>query len=314
MTKAHIIHIIKILTFIIVLSFIVDKIVYFTVTKISDNVFSGQAVGKLNQYLTIKDTTKTIVFGSSRANHHIDIRKLTQSSYNIGIDGKFVAYSSILIKLLPKDKAQNIILHLDPNVGFRPQYSREEIKSLMVKYHRNDIIKDELIKAEKNTVFQKFYWCIDYNGSVLGILKNAVFPKYNSDGYYGFDPLVLTQTEIDVFQKLLARNDQISTCRDEVKINQTYLSYLEEIIAFCKANNKNLIAITSPIYDDNCPDDNAIMASILKDNGIEYYDYTNFFKDDHDHDLKYWRDYAHLSDVGAEIFSEALSKDLIINE
>ena len=312
MTKQHVLHIIKVLAFIIVLSFIVDKIVYYTVTKISDNVYSGQAVGKLNQYLHIKDTTKTIVFGSSRANHHIDIRKLTRSSYNIGIDGKFVAYSSILIKLLPKDKAQNVILHLDPNVGFRPEYSREEIKSLMVKYHRNDIIKEELVKAKKDNVFQKFFWCIDYNGSVLGILKNAVFPKYNPDGYYGFDPLKLTQTEIDMFKKLLERNDKVSTCREEVKINEVYLSYLKEIIAFCKANNKNLIAITSPIYEDNCPDDNAILEAILKENNIPYYDYTNFFKEDNQ--LKYWRDYAHLSDVGADVFSEALSKDLLFDE
>ena len=312
MTKDQIIYIIKVLAFIIVLSFIVDKVVYYTVTKISNTVYSGQAVGKLNQYLHIKDTTKTIVFGSSRANHHIDIRKLTASSYNIGIDGKFVAYSAILIKLLPKDKHQNILLHLDPNVGFRPTYSREEIKSLMVKFHTIDVIKEELIKAEKDNVFQRFYWCIDYNGSVLGILKNAVFPKYNPVGYYGFDPLTLSQTDIDMFTKVLARNDEVSTCRDEVKINAVYLSYLKEIIAFCKANNKNLIAITSPIYEDNCPDDNAILTTILKENNIKYYDYTNFFKGNNEQ--RFWKDYGHLSDVGAEIFSEALSKDLSFNE
>ncbi|WP_338733816.1 hypothetical protein [Mangrovimonas cancribranchiae] len=312
MSKSNVLHIVKILLFILVLSFVVDKIIYFTVTKISEHVYSGQAVGKLNQYLHIKDTTKTIVFGSSRANHHIDIKKMATSGYNIGIDGKFIAYSAILIKLLPKDKHQNIILHIDPNVAFRPTYSREEIKSLMVKYHTNDIIKEELSKAKQDNVFQKFYWCIDYNGSVLGILKNAVFPKYNPKGYYGFDPLPLSQTEMDMFKKLLARNEKVSVCREEVKINKTYLSYLEEIITFCKENNKTLITITSPIYEDNCPDDNAIMAAILKEKEVKYYDYTNFFKNTND--LKYWRDYAHMSDIGAEVFSNNLSEVLFFDD
>jgi len=312
MTKANLLHIIKILGLIVLLSFVIDKIVYFTITKISENVYSGQAIGKLNQYLQIKDTTKTIVFGNSRANHHIDIRKLTRSSYNMGMDGKFIAHSAILIKLLPKNTAQNVLLHVEPNVAFRPTYRIDEIKSLMVKYHTNDIIKEELTKMNQNNVFQKFFWCIDYNGSVLGILKNAVFPKYNPKGYYGYDPMPLSKTDAEMFKKILARNDMDSSCRDDLKINEIYLRYLKEIIAFCKENNKNLIAITSPLYTDECLDDNAIIAEILKENNIKYYDYTHFFENNNE--LKYWIDYAHLTDVGAEKFSEALSKEIILHE
>ena len=314
MNKSHIISTIKLLFFILVLSFIIDKVAYYIITKISDNVYSGQAVGKLNQYLAIKDTTQTIVFGSSRANHHIDIRKLSKSSYNIGIDGKFIAHSAILIKMLPKDKKQNIILHIDPYVAFRPYYNSDEIISLNTKYHTNDIIKKELIRAEQNTVFQAYYWCIDYNGTVLGILKNAVFPKYNPVGYYGFDPLPVKQSEVDNFKIILGRDTTLSKslCRDEVKINDVYLEYLLEIIDYCKTNDKNLIAITSPIYADNCLKDNAILAALLKNHNIKYFDYTNYFKNNTD--LKYWNDIAHLSAVGAKVFSETLSEEIELNE
>jgi len=314
MNKSHIISTIKLLIFILIISFIIDKLAYYAITKISDNVYSGQAIGKLNQYLAIKDTTKTIVFGSSRANHHIDIRKLAKSSYNIGINGKFIAHSAILIKMLPKDKKQNIILHLDPNVAVRPLYNRDEIVTLNTKYHTNDIVKNELIRANKNIIFQQYYWCVDYNGAVLGILKNAVFPNYNPDGYYGFDPLFVTKEEAEIFKIILARDSTLSKsyCKDVPKINDVFLEYLLEVINFCKTYDKNLIVVTSPIYLDNCPDDNAILAGILKKNDIKYYDYTNYFRNNND--LKYWRDIAHMSNIGANLFSETLSEEIKLNE
>jgi len=315
MNKLQIKSTIKLLTFILILSFIIDKIAYYTITKISDHVYSGQAIGKLNQYLAYKDTTQTLVFGSSRANHHIDIRKLEKSSFNIGLDGKFIAHSAILIKMLPKDKKQNIILHLDPNVAVRPVYNCDEIVTLNTKYHTNDIIKEELIRADANIIFQDYYWCLDYNGSFLGIVKNAVFPKYNHKNYDGFDPLIVNRDNTEAFKIKLNRDNALaeSYCKDEIKINGIFLEYLLDIINFCKTNDKNLKIITSPIFVDNCPDDNAILARLLQRHKIEYYDYSNFFNDNND--LKYWKDFAHMSNVGAEIFSEALKWDnIILNE
>ncbi|MAX70193.1 MAG: hypothetical protein CMC76_03695, partial [Flavobacteriaceae bacterium] len=54
----------------ITISYALDKLIFFGLNKISDNVMSGQAIGKTNQFLSVKDTTDFIVFGNSRANHH----------------------------------------------------------------------------------------------------------------------------------------------------------------------------------------------------------------------------------------------------
>ncbi|MBU2938622.1 hypothetical protein KO494_03620 [Lacinutrix sp. C3R15] len=311
MNKKQIINTLKLLGFIIVVSFIIDKIAYFTITKISDTVYSGQAIGKLNHYLAIKDTTKLIVFGSSRANHHIDVKKLNPSSYNMGVDGKFIAYSATLIKLLPKDVKQTVILHVDPNVAYREYYNREETKTLMVKYHTNAVIKEELDRAELTNPLQNFYWCIDYNGLVLGILKNAVFPKYDLEHYYGYDPMEVHSTQKEIFKKILERNDSI-VCKTNLKLNPLFNTYLKEIESFCSNNNKKLITITTPLYIDKCPEDNNALRKILEDLNIEYHDYSNFFENKNSTD--YWVDIAHMSNVGAEIFSEAIRKDLSIND
>ncbi|MFD2823592.1 hypothetical protein ACFS5M_07920 [Lacinutrix iliipiscaria] len=311
MTKAHIIFTIKLLAIILVLSYVLDKVIYYSLNKVSDTVYTGQAIGKLNHYLSVKDTTQVIAFGSSRANHHIDVRKLSKSSFNVGVDGKFIAYSSTLIKLLPKNKKQQIILHIDPNVAFRKHYNRSEIKTLMVKYHRSPIIKKELKKAEQENPLQEFYWSIDYNGLVLGILKNAVFPKYDHTNYSGYDPLHIGENDKEIFKKILERRDPLD-CGENIKMNDLYLSYLKEIKTFCDENNKNLILITSPLYVDDCPEDNLELAQILSELNITYYDYTNYFKDNNA--LEYWKDLSHMSDVAANQFSETLSKDLSLNE
>lgn len=311
MNKNQIIKSLKLIAFIIVLSFIIDKIAYFTITKISDTVYSGQAIGKLNHYLSIKDTTNLIVFGSSRANHHIDVKKLKQSSFNMGVDGKFIAYSATLIKLLPKDVKQTVILHVDPNVAYREHYNREETKTLMVKYHTNDIIKEELQRAELTNPLQEFYWCVDYNGLVLGILKNAIFPKYDLETYYGYDPMEVEDNQKEIFEKILERNDSI-ICRTNLKLNPLFNNYLKEIDSFCSINNKKLIAITTPLYIDKCHDDNNALKKVLEDLNIEYHDYSQFF--DNKNKPEYWADIAHMSNIGSEIFSEALSKDLPIDE
>ena len=289
----------KLVIFVIVLSFVLDKALYYTVTKISDNVYSGQAIGKLNHYLAVKDTTKMIVFGSSRANHHIDVKQLEPSSFNMGVDGKFIAYSATMIKMLPTDKSQVVMLHVDPNVAFREYYSREDMRSLMVKYHTNDIIRSELQKAELNNALQEFYWSMDYNGLVLGILKNAIFPKYDLKNYYGFDPIEVNTTQKDIFEKILAKNDTI-LCKTDLKVNPLFVNYLEEIHAFCKTNKKRLITITTPIYIDKCPDDNRALRSIMNDMGIEYHDYTHLF--DEANSLDYWMDIAHMTHEGAKTF------------
>ena len=166
-------YIIKTFILILIISFLADKIVFFVLNKISDEVYTGQSIGKLNQYLQKKDMLEFIVFGSSRANHNINPIKISENSFNMGMDGRKLAYSASLIKLLPNKKKQTILLHIDPENAFNQNYLGNDILALSSKYNRNTIIKQEIDKLKQNNFLQNFYWSLSYNQKVLGILKNT---------------------------------------------------------------------------------------------------------------------------------------------
>lgn len=297
-------YIIKTFILILTISFLADKIVFFVLNKISDEVYTGQSIGKLNQYLQKKDMLEFIVFGSSRANHNINPIKISENSFNMGMDGRKLAYSASLIKLLPNKKKQTILLHIDPENAFNQSYLGNDILALSSKYNRIINVKQEINKLKQNNLLQNFYWSLSYNSSVIGILKNYLKPNYDYITYFGYDPIYVSKNQRIIFQNILKTDKNKIKCKDSFLLNDIYNNYIDELNEFCRENNKTLIFFTSPKFDDNCKDDNFELSKVLKNRNLNYYDLTDFFKDDNN--LEYWKDKGHLSNKGAEIFTEKI--------
>lgn len=298
---------IKLILIILILSYGLDKVVYFSLNNISDRVLSGQAIGKLNQFLQEKDNLHHIVFGTSRANHHIDVNQFSKAGFNMGMDGSSIAYSSTLIKLLPRKKEQIVIWHIDPKRVFDHSYNADDIKGLVTKFHRNDIIKTEIKNVHQDNPIQSFYWSLDYNGKALGIIKNLIHPSYDFESYNGFDPIKVSETQKTIFEKILLRNDS-KDCSDRYIISPLVKKYLEEVKRFCDENNKTLIMITSPTYKIDCANQYSALSKIFKEMNIPYYNYSSYFETNNS--IDYWKDLTHLSDKGAQIFSRFLKNML----
>lgn len=309
MNTSNIKYTIKTFVLILIITYIVDKIVFYSLNKISDNVYTGQSIGKLNHFLKIKDNVDLMVFGSSRANHNINPIKLSENSFNIGVDGSKLAYNATLIKLLPKHKKQVILLHIDPEYAFDQKYSGADIQALVTKYNRIKSIKNEIDKLKQGNAIQNFYWSLSYNGSVLGIVKNYLKPNYNYNTYFGFDPIYVTEIQREIFKNVL-KKEESENCQEKFTLNTLYDSYIDELKIFCKENNKTIIIFTAPKFKDNCKYDNLQFTQIMKNKEMTYYDLTDYFKDNNS--IEYWKDETHLSDIGAEIFTEKIR--LLLNE
>lgn len=305
MNRENVTFLIKIIIAFLVVSFVVDKIVYFGFNKVSQHVYTGQSVGKLNQFLELKDSLEFIAFGSSRANHNIDPDLISPDGFNMGINGTDISYAAALIKTLPLKKRQIILLHIDSNSPFDPEYKGRDIKALAIKYYNNAAIRKEIDRLDQNNPLQKFYWSIGFNGYVFGILKNFIKPSYNYKKFNGYDPIYVSDVQKKIFQNIL-KKERPANCPQDLVLNETYNTELDELKEFAEKNNKKLVFFTSPELKDVCKDDNKKLAEIMKAKNLRYYDLTDYFRENTSMD--YWKDGIHLSNVGAGIFMDTIVK------
>ncbi len=296
---------IQIVLLILVISYALDKLVFFGLNKISDKVMTGQTVGKLNQFLSIKDTSDFIVFGNSRANHHVDVDLFSNNGYNMGVDGTGIAYSSTLINTLSKDEKQLILVHIDTKNFFDSIYDGGDIRGLKTKYRRNNNnITKALNISGQISKLQHIYYSMNYNGTAIGIIKNYFKPSYNYKTYNGYDPLSVSESQ-ESMRNIILSKDNPKKCLDNYEVNPLALQYLESIKSFIeKSPNKTYLFTTSPIYNDTCKIDNTKFGAIMQEFGLTYWDFSDIYKDNKDN--SYWKDATHMSKKGAEAFSKHL--------
>ena len=307
MNRKNILHISKILLLFLSISYLIDKVVYFGLRKLENEVFTGQSVGKFNHYLAIKDSLDLVVFGSSRANHHVNPSLITKKGYNMGFDGQKIAFSAAILKLLSKNK-QTILFHIDPENAVDNSYSAEDLSSLRVLYNKNEIIKEEIDKYSKINPLQKFYWSISYNGIVFGIIKNYLTPKYEHNSYNGFDPLPVNEIQMNQNYETIEKTIDEECKITLLKLNPVYQSYLADIREFCFMNDKKIIFFTSPKLFDKCKSDNLFVRHEMKKMNLNYIDFSDIFNSASD--LSNWKDATHLSDKGAKNFTNQISRTI----
>lgn len=297
---------IRIVLLVAVISYTLDKIVFFSFNSISDNVKTGQAIGKLNQFLALKDTSDVLVFGNSRANHHVDVSLFSDNGYNMGIDGSGIAYTSTLISTLSKDTNQLVLVHIDTKNFFDIGYDGNDIRSLKTKFQRNKTITDALNKSDKLSPLHHIYFSMNYTGNALGIIKNYFKPSYNYRNYNGYDPLEVSASQASMRSIILSKTNP-TECTESYELNAKAMSYLRSLKTFTEScPNKRFVFITSPMYEDKCNIDNAIFANVMADLGLTYWDFTDLFKDNKN--VEYWKDLTHMSKQGAEAFSQHLKE------
>jgi hypothetical protein len=308
MNKEQFVLILKFTLAVVVLSFMLDKVVFYSLNAVSDNVKTGQSIGKLNQYLDVKDSLDVCLYGSSKVNHNIDPSVFNQRSFNMGLNRRSIACASALIKLLPKDKPQLVLLQLDYLDIFSQEYSGEDVLALTPKYHRDKIIHNEINKARPNSVLRDFFWSQDYNGFISSIIKNVISPNYDYTTFTGYDPIYLNEAQKNVSKQALAKSYD-TNCEDLLVVNERYWIYILEIVDFCEENNKELIIFSAPTFSDHCKNDNVTVDSLLNEINVSFVDFSDCFTENNR--IDYWKDHGHLTAEGADVFSLIFRNEII---
>lgn len=306
MSKAHLTYLLKTMTMLCLVLYLCDKIVYYGLLELSKHQYSGRLVGKLNQYLRVKDQKRVLVFGSSRASYNVDPAVIDTNSFNAGAEKRDLAYSTTLIKMTGSSK-QLLLLQIDPALVYDSTYLGKDIEALAWKYHQDDLVKSETDRLGLLNSFQHFFWCLGFNNTVLSLLINSMREESVSSGYRGYDPLDVSPEQREIFLYML-KTQAAPPCKDHLIINPLIERYLRELAQFADQNHKELVFFSSPEYADSCKNDNGAFARLSAQLGIEYLDFSDTFKNQNS--IHYWKDRIHLSREGSQLFSRTLAKSL----
>ncbi|TYA71877.1 hypothetical protein [Seonamhaeicola marinus] len=257
----------------------------------------------------MKDSVNLLVFGSSRANHHINTELIDSLSFNMGVNGTRLGYSSVLISTLKK-KNQTILVHVDPNILFSENYEAKDILSLKNWAPRIESIENNIYELYPQDInisyFLKSYL---YNGKVLGIIKNYFKPGYDVTKYYGYDPIHPTDEQRQIFEKILSKTNKEALTLDlkSEEVNPLMDKFIRNIKKKCYNNKSRLLFFTSPTCKILSNDLKVKAEKYFKLNDINYKDYSTYIDTGN---LEYWKDLTHMSHKGASMFSKKLLEDI----
>lgn len=287
--------------------FVSDRVAYGIIRHFEKQILIGDSAGKVNYFNKVKDSMDILIFGSSRAVHHVNPEVFGVPTFNMGVDGKRIAYATGLIQTLKK-KNQTIFVHIDHNKLYDMEYDGIDVLSLLNKSTDEPELGSFLMEIfPKDVWISKIFKCYAYNGKVFPIFKNYFYQGKNVESN-GFLPLFPSEEQKAIFQNIVEKRKEplVQDIDAPYKINGLVDKCIERIVQVGKKNGSEIIFFTSPSLFIIDEDVRAHTKSYFDSKGIKYIDDVNFFKGI---DFDLWQDYTHMSDKGAEIYSQRLLEE-----
>ncbi|WP_397362222.1 hypothetical protein [Olleya sp. R77988] len=257
---------------------------------------------RLEALLNGKVNKDLIVLGSSRGAGNIlagQIEKETGlSSYNLSYQGSNVSFHQFILETLIEfnKTPKKVILTIDNPTYLKSDNSvrfRVDALQPLTKYN---YINSKLIKEKANNPLSNFFYLSRLNSSHFRFKTNKA-PSMNPLDSFGTMPLI-KKNNIDLVYKIkLAEYN--SKEEKESKLNA-----FRNIQNLCSENNIELIYVFSPDFRPfNLSFFNRFKKLVNKKEKLIIYDSLNsVYKNE-----KYFYDYAHLLQNGAEIFTSEIS-------
>jgi len=282
---------------------IMDRIASILISKTEESILTGNSIGKVNYFNTIKDSVDLIVLGSSRALHHVDTRKFDLPAFNIGADGKKIGYCAGLTGLLSKKK-QLLLVHIDHNRVFDVNYNGQDAQGLLYKA-KNTPDLAAFFKTNFSTDYylSKVMHSYPYNGKVLVVLKNYLIKdSINSSGY---EPIFPTEEQKQVFLKMFAKDGlQMNVnIHKPLEVSSKFEKFVDIIKSNAGKNNSQVVFFTSPSLNKVDAEVHKKVQIFFNKKGIRYFDHLDYISHEN---LSLWKDHTHLSDEGAAKYSKFL--------
>ncbi|SDG70686.1 hypothetical protein ACRQ5D_01865 [Mucilaginibacter sp. P25] len=269
-------------------------------------VFNKQKSGKyfITTYALNKTNEDILIFGNSHAAQHFNtplmVEKMKVSAFNFGVQGQSMSYYYPVIKsVLSHHTPKLIILNLDCSELSKNPANYQRLSIFLPYFHKNKYIDTSIAligKVEKYEAWSSLY---RYN-STLGYMLFNMSGKSDNKSYksLGFDPQ---------YGNFCQKTPDESTKPPKTKFDDRVINLLSSLIADIKQAHIPLVVTTTPLLNgmgDNIYQDK--LRVLLKNNGVEYWDYANDTNFKTKCDL--FLDQTHLNKGGADLFTTMIIK------
>lgn len=285
--------------FIIAGLFIVDRLGGKLMWWVNQN--TNDVSGPKIKYLVNNVHEDVILMGTSRCNSHyvpsIVRDSIGMSVFNGGIDGSnnIYAHYIILNHILKIHTPKVICLEL-MDKDFYEENDPYKTVSFFAPYYGLNESADSVFDLAGKAWQYKLSHLYRYNAkAVSNIAGLGVSRQAKSDNGYIPNP-----KPAHIPNKLITQ--------ETPKANKTKQEYLQRYIDLCKSKGIKLIFMISPMYSKVNPDYYDVLKNIADKNNIPFLDYHSkgLFLDH----PEYFRDFQHLWEQGAAIYSSIFASDL----
>lgn len=281
--------------------------------------FHGESYG-YQDYKVRKELSgsiDTIVIGSSHAlrsvkptilNEKMNIHSYNLSSPLMSMYGRY----TLLKKEIKRNPVKTIYLELSYNSLMIDKYNLGYEGDLYVlgrldnTFERLDYFKNAFTKDERKRVISDTIKRTNHS-----IIEKGTVVQYETLGY-----LPVPSNDLSVSKEELSNISDTLTF--DTNIREESLNCFKKIISLCKENNVQIIIIVTPITEkmlveySNFDEVFSQYINLAQKYDINYYDFNLDKKRNELYDEKTsFYDESHMSDSGAEIFSNRLSKIMI---
>jgi hypothetical protein len=287
----------------------VDQAVGRGFDRLLDRVKTGDKIGVTNSAIDHAGSD-LIVFGSSRARHHIDPAVLEErlgcSAYNAGLDGQGIYYHRMVESMIlgRGTSPKAFVLEIEP---YGLHYTHADRAMQLTPYVDRDANVERLIDEITSYSWLKFLSrSYRYNGLALPILSNLLVSAAPVDpSFDGYEPLQGSLGPEDAFAARRPANRPAPEIRDDA------VRLYEEFFRDARAHGIEMVLVLGPRmrrFANEGPLFDALVALAERESALLLHlDETRYpqFQDP-----ALFRDYAHLNAEGARQFSELLADRL----
>ncbi len=289
--------------------FVLDRGIGLVLHQMMMRVNTGEGVGKINAALEPQHRdSDLIVFGSSRARHHIDPRVLDAglkiNSYNVAVNGMGIDYAAMLESMILKrgTKAKVFVLVFNVNDLFA---GLQHKPSMFAPFLHDTPEVDKLLVRDWGDTVKLWSVTYRYNSLVLPMLRFLSRPEEDFKGYlplFGHLP-----------EKLDTNADPLAPPQG-AKLDLSALDTFGYFVKSAKAAGIRVVCLEGPHFrvkpvttleDDAVADIRQTVVSA----GAEFWP-----MDENEYpqlkDKTLYRDAAHLNAEGSKLFSELLATRL----